>query len=263
MFWQRSHINPAWQKTREAWQSITGWLSDYGVLSADMLPSQTAPIPAAALFSKFPGAEKRLVFEWLLQTFRYQRYSGASHTAVEEDLREIDRASTLAEAIGGMRGRIRAIDEFTSDFFLRDYTEGRFGRLMLYLLAFKNGAVDWDETDRRIAFDGDKLVPGFEPQFHHVFPRKFLKGTVDDGSIEALANIAIIGSANNLKISAKDPLDYFEKYKIGIEKRAQQFIDGPVVSMTPENFPTWLQARADRLSNEANNFVRELRPSPR
>jgi len=65
-------------------------------------------------------------------------------------------------------------------FILRDYSEGRFGRLMLCLLAFRNRAVDWDDTDRRIAFDGDKLVPGFECRF----PAQVLERLCRRGAIE-------------------------------------------------------------------------------
>lgn len=257
-FWTKAGIGPAWKKTQIAWQHVVEWLGSFGVLSVSMLPSQSALIPAASLFSKFPNAERNLAFEWLVQALRYGRYSGASHTAIEEDIREIDRASSAAEAIGGMRGRIRAIEEFTPDFFMRDYSE-RFGRLLLYLLVFRNSAKDWDGGERRIAFDGDKLVAGFEPQFHHVFPRKFLKGHADDALIEALANIAIIGGATNLKISAKDPLDYFEKYRIDDEKREQQFIVGPVASMTPLNFSHWLESRAALLASEANKLIEEFK----
>lgn len=260
-FWTKSKIGPAWKTACSAWQVVTDWLGELGILTVDLLPGQSALIPAAYLFSKYPKSDHRLASEWLLQALRYGRYSGASHTAIEEDIKEIVGASNAEEAIGGMRGRIRAIEPFTPEFFMRDYSDGKFGRLMLYLLAFHNRAEDWDGTSRKIAFDGEKLVPGYEPQFHHVFPRRFLKGIVDDSMIEALANIAIIGGSTNLKISAKDPLNYFDKYNIGSDKRAQQYIDGPVTSMTPENFPNWLDERAKKLAERSNRLVRELRPS--
>jgi hypothetical protein len=259
-FWTKGKIGPAWKKTCEAWQLVTDWLGEMGILTVDMLPGQSALIPAASLFSRYPGASRKLASEWLIQSLRYGRYSGASHTAIEEDLKDIDRSSTADEAIGSMRGRIRAIDDFKSEFFIRDYSDGKFGRLILYLLAFRNRAEDWDLTPRRIAFDGDKLVPGYEPQFHHVFPRKFLKGAVDDVLVEALANIAIIGGATNLKISSRNPLDYFDKYGIGPEKREQQFVHGLVTSMTPDNFPGWLQERAEKLATASNLLLAELRP---
>jgi hypothetical protein len=125
-----------------------------------------------------------------------------------------------------MLTRIRAIEPVGKDEFLRDYGDARFGRLLLYVLTFDKAAVDWDSNGDRIAFQGTNLVRGFEPQFHHIFPRNFLEGRAKSEQIEALANIAIIGAAANIRISNKDPLDYFARYRIDAVKRTQQFIEG-------------------------------------
>jgi hypothetical protein len=66
--------------------------------------------------------------------------------------------------------------------------------------------------------------------------------------VEALANIAIIGAGVNIRISDKDPPAYFAKYGIGKDKREQQFITGEVEAMSRENFPKWLNARAQTLA---------------
>jgi hypothetical protein len=166
-----------------------------------------------------------------------------------------------------MRRRIRAIEDVTADELLRDYSDARFGRLLLYLLVFRNKAVDWDQSGYRIAFQGNELVSGFSPQFHHIFPRGFLtdkaigkpQAGVSADQIEALANIAIIGAGVNIRISDKEPLAYFARYGIDEQKRAQQFIEGPVESMTVENYPAWLMARAQLLAKVANIFLGELR----
>jgi hypothetical protein len=77
--------------------------------------------------------------------------------------------------------------------------------------------------------------------------------------IEALANIAIIGAGANIRISDRDPLAYFAKYGINEQKRAQQFVEGPVESMTVENYPAWLTARAEHLAKAARTFLTELK----
>jgi hypothetical protein len=166
-----------------------------------------------------------------------------------------------------MRKRIRAIEPFSAEEFMRDYSDARFGRLMLYLLVFRNKAADWDQSGNRIAFQGTELVAGFSPQFHHIFPRRFLidretgkpRAGITTEQIEALANIAIIGAGVNIRISNKDPLAYFEKYGISPAKRAQQFIEGPVEAMSVESYSAWLAARAQTLADAANAFVDELR----
>jgi hypothetical protein len=161
-----------------------------------------------------------------------------------------------------MLGRIRAIEPMSNEEFLRDYGDTRFGRLLLYVMMFEKGAVDWDSTGDRIAFQGTDLVRGFEPQFHHIFPRNFLEGKARSEQIEALANIAIIGAGTNIRISNKNPLDYFARYGINEKKRNQQFIDGEVEAMTAANCPTWLDERAARLAAAANGFLDKLSEQP-
>ena len=128
---------------------------------------------------------------------------------------------------------------------------------MLYVLAFNQKSRDWDNVGDRIAFRGADLVRGFEPQFHHIFPSNFLKGKATEDNINALANIAVIGATVNIKISNKDPLDYFLKYGIDESKRVEQFINGDVTSMTPANFPDWLTDRAKRLADASNKFLEQ------
>jgi hypothetical protein len=74
-----------------------------------------------------------------------------------------------------------------------------------------------------------------------------------------LANIAIIGAGVNIRISDKDPLAYFAKYGISLDKRTQQFIEGPPEAMSRDNYPSWLNARAQTLADVANAFFAELR----
>jgi hypothetical protein len=235
-FWNKDTIAPAWGKTQNSWHHALKWLETHGVVTNEILPSDAVFIPASALFERFPDASRRKAFEWMLQALRYGGYSGSATSSLDEDLREIETASGPDEAIEKMRRRIRAIEDIAAEEFMRDYSDARFGRLLLYLLAFRNKAQDWDQSGNRIAFQGNELVSGFSPQFHHIFPRGFLTDKVTRKprpgilaeQIEALANIAIIGAGVNIRISDNEPLAYFAKYGIGEEKRAQQFIQGPV-----------------------------------
>src|SRR5262249_50311407 len=94
---------------------------------------------------------------------------------------------------------------------------------------------------------------------HHIFPRKYLEGKIDETQIEALANIAVIGPSINIRISASDPLSYVTKYDISKDKLSQQFID-PEFTKTPiEKYPQWLDGRAEGLARAGNEFLAELR----
>jgi len=43
------------------------------------------------------------------------------------------------------------------------------------VIIFKSSAIDWDQSGTRVGFDEAELLAGFQPQFHHVFPKKFLE----------------------------------------------------------------------------------------
>jgi hypothetical protein len=111
-----------------------------------------------------------------------------------------------------------------------------------------------------VGFEGKEVLRDFRPQWHHVFPRKFLESRVREDLIDALANIAVIGPTINIRISAKDPMDYIDRYGISPEKLAQQYVDPDVGSMLVDNFEAWLAARANRLAEASNSFLAELRP---
>lgn len=254
-FWSPSGVRPSWDKTAAVWPKIINFLETWGILTNATLPSNAVLVTLSALFDKFPAVERNRTGYWLFQALRYGRYSGSGTSSLEEDLRDIEQASNGTDAVAALLRRIRAIEPITKDEFLRDYGDNRFGRLLLYVLAYNKGAEDWSKEGGRIAFYDAKLIRGFAPQFHHVFPRDFLDGKVKPEQIEALANIAIIGATTNIRISNKDPLDYFDRYGIDEKKRAQQYVEGEVTAMTVENFPAWLDARAERLAQVANAFL--------
>jgi hypothetical protein len=163
------------------------------------------------------------------------------------------------EAVGRLLLRFQHKEALTKEDFLKDYGDARFGRFLLYLLAYRKKAIDWDAQGHRIGFEGVTLLSDFRPQWRHISPSKYLEAKVDDVLIDALANIAVIGPSINIRISAADPLSYVTKYGISQEKLDQQFI-APDFTKTPTSgYPEWLERRAERLAQEGNSFLAELR----
>jgi hypothetical protein len=195
---------------------------------------------------------------WFLQASRFGRYSGSGTTSLEEDLRDVQEGTSLPDAVRRLLRRFPHAEPLTSDDFLRDYVDSRFGRVLLYLLVYRNEAQDWDEHGHRIGFEGTSLLSDFRPQWHHIFPKKYLNGKVDEALIDALANIAVIGPEIDIRISAKDPMSYIAKYRITKEKLAQQFIDPASLSVSHEAYEEWLRRRAQTLADAGNAFLAEL-----
>lgn len=258
-FWNASSIGPVWERTKMAWGLAIKQLRDRGISGNALLPADNALVTLTALLDKFPDEGFSRPFYWFLQALRFSRYSSSSTSSMEEDLREVAEAKSLTEALERLLGRIRHLPLLAADDFLRDYGDTRFGRLLLYLLAFRNKAVDWDQRGVRIGFDGAELLAGFQPQLHHIFPKKFLEHRVDYELVDALANIAIIGPTINIRISKQNPMDYIPKYKITAAKLRQQFISGQITGTTVDQFPTWVRRRAEDLAAAGNNYLESLR----
>lgn len=121
--------------------------------------------------------------------------------------------------------------------------------------------MDWDESGHRLGFEGLEVLGDFRPQWHHIFPQKYLEGKVAEDKINALANIAVIGPSINIRISAKDPMSYIQKYKITPEKLTQQFIDEEITKVTIaiDDYESWVTKRSERLARAGNEFLNRLK----
>lgn len=258
-FWNQSSINPHWGRTTEAWKNLIARFREYGILSNDPMPTEAALVTMVALVDKFPTAPFQPALYWFLQASRFGRYSGSGTTSLEEDLRDIQESDSLVVAVQRLLRRFSHATPLDADDFLRDYVDSRFGRFLLYLLAYRNQAQDWDESGHRIGFQGLELLADFRPQWHHIFPKKFLEGKVNDDKVDALANIAVIGPSINIRISAKEPLDYIQRYGITPGKLTQQFIDGDITAVSVAGYEAWLNKRAQRLADAGNAFLDELK----
>jgi hypothetical protein len=258
-FWNATSIGPVWERTKKAWGLTIKHLQDYDIPGNALLPADNALVTLTALLDKFPDQDFSRAFYWFLQASRFSRYSSSSTSSMEEDLREVAESVTFSEALERLLVRIRHLPPLTADDFPRDYGDTRFGRLLLYLLVLRNRALDWDQRGVRIGYDGAEILAGFQPQLHHVFPKKFLEGYVDCDLVDALANIAIIGPTINIRISKQNPMDYIPKYKITAEKLRQQFISGQISSTTVEHYPIWVRKRAEELAAAGNDYLEALR----
>jgi hypothetical protein len=258
-FWEVEKIKPAGERTSNAWKRLIARFKEHGILSSDPMPTQAALVSLVTMIDKFAdNKDFSIALYWFLQASRFGRYSGSGTTSLEEDLRDIDNSTSMKDAVRSLLLRFPHTERLSKDDFLRDYADTRFGRFLLYLLVYRNEAKDWDQQGHRIGFEGVTLLADFRPQWHHVFPSKYLEGKVDESKIDALANIAVIGPAINIRISAADPLSYVTKYGITQDKLDQQFIDADFTTIPTTKYNEWLERRAERLAHEGNAFLTEL-----
>jgi hypothetical protein len=259
-YWDAEAIHPAWDRCQNAWKNLVKRLAEYGVLSNDPLPTETALVTLIALQDKFPDEPSfDHAFYWFLQASRFGRYSGAATTSLDEDVRDVREAQTLNGAVDQLMKRFPATHGIEPDDMIGDYSGSAFGRFLLYLLVYKAGARDWDEKGHKLGFDGSQILADFKPQWHHIFPKKFLAGHAEEEHVDSLANIAVIGPTINIRINAKDPMDYLDRYKISNDKLEQQLIPTERAQFQVDNYPRFIECRAKTLAQRANSYLNSLR----
>lgn len=275
-FWYPAPFQEAWKETREAMSTVIKRLAEFGILSADLLPSLNALIPLFTLQSRWKNSRDYSFSKalwWFLMANRAGRYSGSALTALNEDAQAIKTSSTFEEALHKMIERLEVDFEIAPHEFLNRYDRAgsRFLRLILFLLLFNGGAVDWIDGTR-LGYDntGSPVTSGYQPHWHHIYARNLLRkhGRPDD-EIHAMANITVLNERTNVsKLSGKPPWQYIREFRITPEKLRSHFIPEPFITSPKSNlqdvwalsrFDEFLRQRAEMLARQANAWLTQLR----
>ncbi|MGQ9849567.1 MAG: GmrSD restriction endonuclease domain-containing protein [Aggregatilineaceae bacterium] len=276
-FWKPDNMPAAWKIARERIWDVLQRLAEFGIFSADLLPSTNSLIPLFALHDRWkddPHYRFQAAFRWFLLANRDGRYSGAAITALNQDVRSLSEADDFKKALENLSKPLRVSAAIDAVEFLERYDRAgnRFLRLMLYLLLFRRNARDWVDGTR-LGYDktGAPIVAGFEPQWHHIFPRHVLqKAEVNESDRHALANITVLNERTNVnQISGKEPWQYISKFKISPDVLNGHLIPPAYASVANQddslhkkwdvaNYTDFVTERAQLLADEANAFLEEL-----
>jgi len=222
-----------------------------------------------------PGYRFERAFHWFLLANRDGRYSGSAITSLNEDVRAINEAESFEKALESLGRRLRTPDTVDATEFLNRYDRAaqKSLALLLYLVLFRNGAEDWvDRT--RVGYDKSEAVvrAGFEPQWHHIYPRSVLrKVDVKEDDINALANVTVLNEKTNVnRLAAKEPWRYIHEFDISPDVLRAHLVP-PDFLVPPdeverlkerwgvERFHEFMLKRAELLAREVNSFLEELR----
>ncbi|GAW90953.1 DUF262 domain-containing protein [Calderihabitans maritimus] len=231
-FWNQTNLPGVWKRTSQVITDVLRRLAEFGVMTADLLPSANALIPLFVLHARW-GNSKSYSFgkalRWFLLASRDGRYSGSAITNLNEDVRAINEAKHFNAALESLLKRLRVEPKVDAADFLNRYDRGgsRFLRLLVYLVLFQRGAHDWVDGTR-IGYDktGSPITSGFAPQWHHIYPRSLLrKAGIANDDIHALGNITVLNERTNVnKLAGKPPWRYVMQYGITREKLDEHLV---------------------------------------
>ena len=238
---------------------------EIGILSSKMIYAKNTIIPLIYLYNRFKNDFdfKKAFFFFLLALWR-GRYSGASETTLQEDINTIKKASEFEEALISLIKKLELADIKIEKDVVKNAIhyqgEGRFFKLLLYLVAYQEKAVDWFTKVRLGYTKHNEINRDFSIEEHHFFPRSLLKSVgFDKDKRELLANITFVNPGTNKRLRY-EPYVYIRKYNIDENDLRKQLIPIDEELWKIGKYEEFIDESAKIISGRINNFMMSLYP---
>jgi len=251
-------LQRAWKECVPGMEFALNFLrSNVGIESPTLLSSPFMLVTLAcyghARDYQIGPAEAQELRYWALVANAKGRYSrGSTETFLDQDLATLRAGGGAKELIERLRLQVGRLD------IAAEELEGRNQRSALFktmFLAFRAaGARDWRSN---LAIALDHSGSHHRLQFHHVFPKAFLKGAYSSREADDIANVAFIAGKTNRQISDKDPAVYFPVMleKAGVGAFEAQCIPTGIELLEIASYKTFLAERRRLVAIRLNAFL--------
>jgi hypothetical protein len=219
--------------------------TQFKVSSRELLPHLQQVVPLAYFFSRVPApsaAQAQVIARWFWNTSFSRRYSSQTDEKMDEDLR------LFAELASGQSP---SLSRYTYTVDTRALVrqpltkQSPFARAFLLLLAQRTPR----DLTNGVAIDtGTALSSYNRKEYHHIFPRAFLKKrATDTDRINSLCNFTFLPSGSNKRISNKAPSDYM--FTVVPDAERKQIFESNLMPLKLEtyerdNYDEFLENRA-------------------
>lgn len=158
---------------------------------------------------KVSQSESSAMRRWALIANTKSYYSSSAESKLDADLLALRSGSGADSLLTRLETQLGRLDVTEAEMIGKTVSSGYFKAMFI---AFReDGAKDWySKLEISVKHRGneDKL------QFHHIFPKAFLKQSYPDlrrNQVNDISNLAFIGGKTNREISAKPPAEYLKK----------------------------------------------------
>lgn len=257
-------LDKAFSRFKNSLNRLIQELRSVGVFSSNLIYAKNTVIPLIYLYNRFESEFNfKKAFIFFLTALWRGRYSGSAETTLQEDINKIKNAQDFEEAIEKLVAEL-TISKLDKD-TVRNATyyqgEGRFLKLLLYLIAFRNGAVDWFTKAKLGYTKHNEINKDFTIEEHHFFPRSLLKSVgIEKNQRNLLANIVFINPGTNKRLRFQ-PYTYIQKYDIDPKELQKQLIPLDDNLWKIQNYNEFVERRSELIAQGINNFLRSLHPS--
>jgi hypothetical protein len=246
---EKNEVLSAWKKTKKATEQAIGLIrSELGLVNMDILWSGALVVPVIALCASASPRQRdsKKIAGWLALAALCHRYSGASETALDQDLRACRSADPVGTLLANLRN-VRSLRSEPKDF--SGALADRSGLLTLYIACLNRGILDF--------YTGGKVLLQGNVDRHHILPRaqfpekKRLKA-------DNIANIAFIAGDVNKALGQTGPEVYLGKIKRRVLK--SQCIPTDIALWRIDKAKAFWNARRKLLAQSFNEFIHKSLP---
>lgn len=248
----------AWEPAATAVKKAVDYFKNqYGIPVSKILPYDALLAPFSYFFYHHPDRpldEKRdYLQDFFWRVALSERYSSGTETKLGQDVRRIDKI--LEQQLPSYDYEVNITPERISE-------QGWFGtgrsfiKALLCLLASKGPKSFADNT--KVHIDNAWLQIATSKNYHHFFPKAYLKGQEEEYYINHILNITIVDDFLNKRvIRAKAPSvymsDFKEKNRELNETMKSHLIELDEFGVWEDNYETFFWKRAELMSQELQN----------
>ena len=254
----KSDLQVNLEKTRSALARAVDFLvTEVTVPSSDFLPYERQIILLAYLMSKKPSLtteEFGVLRRWFWRTSFAERYRRGGEGLFDEDLQYALKALSDDTVLS----RFGSIPD--ANFFID--SQFRKGAAAAHAFAALLASQGPRNITNGAAIDiGLSLSQYNRKEFHHLFPRAYLKSqSVDKDLINSLANICLLTASENKKIGSASPSSYVVQIRENLGADFEAVMQSNLIPaecidlMLADDYPGFLETRAEFL----RQFVAEV-----
>lgn len=250
---ERSEVLSAWKHTQRGTELAIGLIrSELGLVNMEILWSGALLVPLIAICATTAPRQRdsRALIGWLALAALLHRYSGASETALEQDLRACRNSDPIGALLANLRQQRPTLTAVPNDF--AGALNDRSGLLSVYIACMHRGILDF--------FTGSRVLLQASIDRHHILPRaqfpEKLRSKADN-----IANIAFIASDVNKSLSMTGPEVYLRRISKNILE--SQCVPEDNQLWTIDRAEDFWAARREILAESFNAFLKNTLPQRR
>jgi len=257
------------EKLKEAWaKSVSGMeyavnfiKSSAGIDSPALLSSLNLLLVIAYYGHlrsyKIQTKEANELLYWAILANAKGRYSrGSSETLLDQDLAILRDGKGAAELLDKLRLQVGSLEIGPEEFKGRNQRSAIFKTMFL---AFrKAGAKDWNS---KLPIGKEHIGTNHALQYHHIFPKAYLKKEAQGVDADDIANMAFIAGRTNRSISDKSPASYLPPMlkDYGEDMFTKQCIPTDPQLLEAAKYEEFLKRRREIMAKRINEFFGECK----